>query len=183
VTGAGTVEGRDSLRLFCGLPLPEDTVGHLAGWQAAHLPRGRVVPPGNLHVTLAFLGARPAADVERVAAALREAADGVEPPELAVSRYQETRSVGMLVFDDPTGRATLLAERLHERLERLGVYERERRRWLAHVTVLRFRQPPRLAPPVPDLGPVLPSDAAVYLSRLHPSGARYDILESVPLGG
>ena len=34
---------------------------------------------------------------------------------------------------------------LHERLEALGVYEREKRPWLPHLTVLRFREPP--APP------------------------------------
>ena len=41
-------------------------------------------------------------------------------------RYRETRSVGMLVFDDTDGAARRLAAELHARLERLGVYERER---------------------------------------------------------
>jgi hypothetical protein len=27
------------------------------------------------------------------------------------------------------------------------------------------------------------SDAAVYISRLRPSGAQYEVVESVPLGG
>jgi 2'-5' RNA ligase len=70
-----------------------------------------------------------------------------------------------------------------ERLERLEVYQRERRRWLPHITVLRFRERPRLDPPPPDLGPVRLSEAAVYISVLRPSGAQYDVLESVALGG
>jgi 2'-5' RNA ligase len=89
----------------------------------------------------------------------------------------------MLVLDDREGRAAALADDLHGRLERLGVYERERRAWLPHLTVARFRSPPRLRPALPDLGEVSPSEAAVYLSRLRPGGAQYEILESVALGG
>ena len=89
----------------------------------------------------------------------------------------------MLVLDDEDGRATQLAGDLHERLEALGVYRREARPWLPHVTVLRFRERPRLRPPVPDLGAFSPSDAAVYHSALSPDGAQYSVLESAPLGG
>jgi RNA 2',3'-cyclic 3'-phosphodiesterase len=183
VTPAGTVGGDERLRLFCGFPLPPAATDRLAAWQRAALGAGRIVPPENLHVTLAFLGSRPASDLEPVAGALRHAAAGVPRPVLSVRRYRETRSAGMLVLDDEEGRAALLAERLHLRLEQLGLFQRERRPWLPHVTVLRFRQPPRLDPALPDLGAVGPSDAAVFLSRLHPSGARYEVLEYVPLGG
>jgi 2'-5' RNA ligase len=88
----------------------------------------------------------------------------------------------MLVCDDKDDRAKALAEGLHERLERLGVYERERRPWLPHLTVIRFRTRPRLQPPLPDLGPVVTSEAAVYMSVLRPSGAQYEVLQSVAVG-
>ncbi len=157
-------------------------VESLAAWQLRELG-GRVVPRGNLHVTLAFLGSRPGSDLEPVAGAVREAAARAVRPELAVRGYRETRSVGMLVFDDLDGRAAALADDLFGRLEALGVYERERRPWLPHVTVTRFSKPLRLDPDLPDVEPVSPSDAAVYLSRLHPSGAQYEVLESFALGG
>jgi 2'-5' RNA ligase len=89
----------------------------------------------------------------------------------------------MLVLDDEQGRATRIAEDAHARLEGLGVYELEARKWLPHLTVARFRERPRLEPSIPDLGPVTMSDAAVYMSRLRPDGAQYEVLESVPLGG
>ena len=76
-----------------------------------------------------------------------------------------------------------LARDLHARLQALGVYKPERREWLPHVTVIRFRRRPRLQPPLPELEPFVPSDAAVYLSRLRPGGAQYEVLESVALGG
>jgi 2'-5' RNA ligase len=134
------------------------------------------------HVTLAFLGWQPRAVVGAITDALRTEAAATGPVTLAPLRYRETRSVGMLVLSDAGGEATGLAERLHARLERLGVYEPERRPWLPHVTVLRFRERPRLDPPPPEIAPFAPSGAAAFLSRLHPSGARYEILESCSLG-
>ena len=87
----------------------------------------------------------------------------------------------MVVLRDLGGEASELAARLHERLTGLGVYRPEARPWLPHVTVLRFRERPRLSPPLPETGTFVPSGAAAYLSRLHPSGARYEVLERVSL--
>lgn len=182
MTLPASVEGRERLRLFCALRLPGAALDALCVWQAHELREGRVVPRGNLHVTLAFLGHRPAAELPEIADALRESAAGAEPIRLLPERYRETRSVGMLVLKDLDGTASLLADDLFGRLERLGVYKRERRQWLPHVTVLRFRRQPRLKPPLPDLGEVVPSDAAAYLSRLGPSGAEYFVVESFVLG-
>jgi RNA 2',3'-cyclic 3'-phosphodiesterase len=177
------VGGSEQLRLFCALRLPDPVVSALAAWQQAHLPAGRLVPPGNLHVTLAFLGHRPAGDLEAIVGALREAAAGAGEIRLTSVRYRETRSVGMLVLEDEGGCAALLANDVQERLERLGVYRREGRPWLPHVTVARWRERPRLHPELPSSGTFVPSDAAAYLSRLRPGGARYEVLESVALGG
>ena len=179
MTSRGTVEGDDRIRLFLALELPEDVVAQLVGWSKAHLSAGR--PVESFHVTLAFLGPRPRGELERIVDVLHREAAATEPFLLEPVRYRETRSVGMLVLADPSGRATSLAERVQLGLERLGVYERERRAWLPHVTILRFRERPRLDPPVPEIGPFAPSGAAAFLSRLHPSGARYEVLESCSL--
>ena len=179
--------GDERLRLFVALPLPRAARERVVEWQRdalAGVPDTRVVPPENLHLTLAFLGSRPASDVAGILDALREAAAAVEPPSLTPLRYRETRSVGMIVFDDADGRAVALATLVADGLERLGVYERERRPWLPHLTVLRFRRPPRLSvPPPAGLDAVSPSEVGLYHSVLRPSGAQYGILESVALGG
>jgi RNA 2',3'-cyclic 3'-phosphodiesterase len=185
VSRAASVGGRERLRLFCALRLPADTVEELSRWQAEAFSEAggvRVLGREQLHVTLAFLGSRPAGELDAIAAELRGAAHAAKPATLTVKGYRETRSVGMLVFEDGGGHAASLAVDLHERLERLGVYERERRAWLPHLTVIRFRQRPRLRPPLPELGPFSPSDAAVYMSTLRPSGAQYSVLESVGVG-
>ena len=177
-----SVEGRERLRLFCALRLPDDVLDALVEWGTDHL-RERIVSRPNLHITLAFLGHRPAEELDSIVAATREAAAAAAPIRLEPVRYRETRSVGMLVLSDEGGAATRLAEDLHGRLEALSVYEPERRRWLPHLTVVRFRQPPRLEPPLPELAPFSPSDAAVYLSRLRPGGAQYEVVQSFALGG
>ena len=181
-----SVGGRERLRLFCALRLPADTVEELSRWQAGAFGGAgdiRVLGPERLHVTLAFLGSRPAGELDAITAELRAAAVAAQPATLAVKGYRETRSVGMLVLEDEGGRAASLAVDLHQRLERLGVYERERRAWLPHLTVIRFRERPRLQPGLPELEPFVTSEAAVYMSVLRPSGAQYEVLQSVALEG
>jgi 2'-5' RNA ligase len=190
MTDAASVEGDVRIRLFCALRLPDETVDALVEWQAmlpdqAMLPGGRFRPvaPDNLHVTLAFLGHRPRRDVERIAAELQAASRAAGPVRLSAYGYRETRSVGMLVLDDAEGAAAALAADLQVRLEQLGVYEPERRPWLPHVTVVRFRKRPRLRPRIPELGQVVPSGAAVYHSVLRPTGAQYVALQEFGVGG
>ena len=185
-TSAASVVGRERLRLFVGLPLPAPALSALERWQRetlASAPGVRVVPRENLHVTVAFLGSRPAGDVAAIVEAMRECSARTGTLVLTPSRYRETRSVGMVVLEDEDRRAARLAAKLFRRLERLRVYERERREWLPHVTVLRFRERPRLAPEPPALGPVSPSEVALYHSVLRRDGAQYEIVESVALGG
>ena len=179
-----SVEGDDRVRLFCALTLPDGVLNALAEWHARP-PRGdvRLVPRENLHVTLAFLGGRPRAELPAIGGELDAAAAAAGPIVLRPHRYRETRSVGMVVFDDEGGAAAALAGDLHERLQRLGVYEPERRPWLPHLTVARWREWPGLRPAPPPDRTFVPSDAAAYVSRLHPDGARYEVLESVALGG
>lgn len=176
---AATVGRDDRLRVFLALELPDETTSALEAWSRRHLPAGRVV--GALHVTLAFLGSQPRRTLGGIVDVLRREAAATESFALGVASYRETRSVGMLVLDDPSGHAGALASRVQSGLVELGVYERERRAWLPHVTVVRFRERARLAPPLPETGTFVPSGAAALLSRLHPSGARYEVLESCPL--
>jgi 2'-5' RNA ligase len=181
VSAAATVAKSDRLRLFLALELPDDVTAELAAWAARQVRGGRLLE--TYHITLAFLGSQPGTVLAPIVELLRREAAATEPFALEITRYRETRSVGMLVLADPSGAASSLATRVQTGLERLGVYERERRAWLPHVTVVRFREPLRLRPPLPKTGTFVPSEAAALLSRLHPSGARYEVLESCPIGG
>jgi RNA 2',3'-cyclic 3'-phosphodiesterase len=184
VNRAASVGGDARIRLFCALTLPDAVLDRIVEWQQ-RLPRGsfRTVPRENLHLTLAFLGPRPAEEVEPIRAELEGVVGAAGRISLTPRRYRETRSVGMLVFDDESGSAARLAGDLHERLHRLGVYEPEQRPWLPHLTVVRFRERPRLVPEPLELGAFSPSGAAVYHSVLRRTGAQYAVLHTVGLGG
>jgi len=186
VSPPASVESDERLRLFLALRLPSEAVERLVAWQQetfATVPDVRPVRAEQVHVTLAFLGHRPRMELPSIVDALRRACGSAERPQLSLRGYHETRSVGMLTFDDEGGRAARLAADLHERLRALGAYEPERRKWLPHVTVVRFRRRPGLEPALPGLEPFMPSDAAAFLSRLRPDGAQYEVLETVEVGG
>jgi RNA 2',3'-cyclic 3'-phosphodiesterase len=183
MSSTASVGGDERLRLFLALRVPDDVLAEIERWQGERLGNVRVVPREHLHVTLAFLGHRRASELESIVGALRDAAAGTGEIRLTPVRYRETRSVGMLVLSDEGGRAALLAEDVQERLEQRSVYRREGRAWLPHLTVARWRERPRLDLDPPSVRTFVPSDAAAYLSRLHPDGARYEVLESVALGG
>lgn len=178
------MEGDERIRLFCALRLPDETVERFVRWQDetfAGVDDVRIVSRPNLHLTLAFLGHRPRDEADAIVAELAAAAVSASPIRLALRRYRETRSVAMLTFDDDGGAAGRLAADLHARLQRLGAYEPEARPWLPHLTVLRFRRPPRLRPELPDVPPFSPSDAALYHSVLRSGGAQYKVIQAVPL--
>jgi len=182
MTGTASVGADERLRLFVALRLPEDVLDVVEPWQRAHLHGVRAVPREQLHVTVAFLGHRPAGEVDAVLHELRASAAGAPADvRLAAARYRETRSVAMLVLDDQGGGATAFATDVQARLERIGSYRREGRPWLPHLTVARFRARPGLRLEPPPMGTFVPSDAAAYLSRLRPGGAQYEVLESVVL--
>ena len=183
MTPTASVSGDERLRLFLALRLPDDVLDEMERWQRDQLPNVRVVPREHLHVTLAFLGHRPAGELEPIVGALRDAAAGVGEIRLTPARYRETRSVGMLVLEDEGGTAALLAGDLQERLERLGVSRRVDRPGRPHPPGARGPSRPRMRLEPSEMGTFVPSDAAAYLSRLHPGGARYEVLESVALGG
>jgi RNA 2',3'-cyclic 3'-phosphodiesterase len=184
-----SVQGRERPRLFVALVLPESVVERLVAWQEDVFPPApgvRFVPRENLHITLAFLGHRPVDEVAPILDEVRVAAGGAHELELELQKYRETPRVGMLVLDDATPKrhSRSLAHGVQKRMEKLGIPLRERRPWTPHVTVLRFSgDRPRFDPALPDLGPVSPSEVALYHSVLRPSGAQYEILESVALGG
>ncbi len=187
MSAVGSVGGDARVRLFCALQLPDDALTLVSEWQERTLPAldVRIVPRENLHVTLAFLGATPESRLDAVAHALAAAAGAAQPIEFLQPKrpVRQTRTVGMLLLRDLHGTALALAEDLFQRLERLGVYQREKRPWLPHITIMRFRRPPGVQLEPPSIGRFVPSGAAVYLSRLRPTGAEYVVVEKFGLGG
>jgi len=174
-----SVGGGDRVRLFLALRLPEPWLDAIASWQATAFGGRdvRIVPRDHLHVTLVFLGSRPASEAPAIVERLRSAAAAAGEVRLEPGRYRETRGAAMLTFRDLGGAGAALAD---------AAGRAEGRPWLPHVTVARYRERPRLREEFPDTirtHVLVPSDAAAYLSRLRPSGAEYEVLASAPLKG
>src|SRR4029453_7764754 len=73
MTPAGSVGRDDRLRLFLALQPDSTTLDVLERWPPQPIRGGRIAPRDHLHVTLAFLGGRPASELEEIVGALRKA--------------------------------------------------------------------------------------------------------------
>ena len=170
------------------LELPAAARAALAAFRdAAADPRvWRPVPHEAMHLTLAFLGRRPAGDVEAISAVLRGA--GGPPPRLSLASPlllpPRRARVLAVALADPDGTLTALQGHLGVQLEAAGVFVPEKRAFRAHVTVARLRpreRAPRSVPAAPEPLEFRADTVTLFESRLHPRGARYEALSRVTL--
>jgi 2'-5' RNA ligase len=186
------------VRMFVALDLPDAIRAAVGAWgeEALGDPALRPVSAENLHVTLAFLGNRPARDAERVAEAIEQ---NVAPAPLVELLDPVSRP--------PRGRLRLFAlpalapgaEQIQAQLSQILIserlYEPEKRPFWPHVTVARVRaegRGSRRPSEVENPPGKLPSELSepfygirvvLYRSELQPSGARYVPLAQVKLPG
>jgi 2'-5' RNA ligase len=176
------------LRLFVALDLPAPAREALAAFRAAVADPAvwRPVSDEALHLTLAFLGHRPEADVERITAVL-QAAPAVAP-RLTLGRalglpMRRPRVLTAAIVDHDGTLADLQAWVSRE-LAAHDLYAPEAREFRPHATVARLRPDARVA------GGKLPGPAPVtfygealtlYESKLRRGGARYEPLARLPL--
>lgn len=95
---------------------------------------GRPVEPGNLHVTVAFLGNVDGARLER----LRALAGPLAPFTIAFDRLELWRKPKVLTATSgqPAPRAAAIVDALWQRLDRLG-FARDPRPFVPHITLAR----------------------------------------------
>ncbi len=174
-------------RLFVALDLPEEALARLVGWRDEALEGRtdlRLLPPESLHVTLAFLGHRPEAEVGEIGAAARGAVGGMAPALLrprGVTGVPPRRPrLFALDLEDDGRRATAIAAAVSGALEAGGWYRPEQRPFWPHVTLARVRGDGRARPlrAEPPGEPFVAGQVTLYRSLLSPRGARYEALES-----
>jgi 2'-5' RNA ligase len=178
----------ERLRLFVALDLPAPVRAALATWCAGATPDGvRCVPAENLHVTLAFLGARSPEGCEMAAAILEPLASAAAVGELATDGavwLPPRRPRVLAVAIAPEEGLAALQAALVERLREAVAFEPEARRFRPHVTVGRVARGSRATAAVRDPVPALTfavQAMTLYRSRTAPGGARYEALASVAL--
>lgn len=173
-------------RLFVALELPAGARAALAGWgreACAADPALRGVGEEALHVTLHFLGERPAGDIDALRGVVAGAPVTAIPLTDAGTLWLAPRRphVLTLALADPTGALEALHRRLGPALEAATPgWSAETRPLRPHVTVARVRRGARPRPAALVEPPALSfaAPAVVLLqSRLSPAGAVYEALE------
>lgn len=184
-------------RLFVALDLPDEVRDGIVAWGRRELrdPALRVMAPGSLHVTLAFLGYLPEKEIGRLA----QIVEGVDSPAptirlsdpLAKPTLKRARVIALPLISP--GTVALQAE-LEEKLVAAHLFKPEKRPFWPHVTVARVKSAGRgskrqmeVSKPPGKLPKSLLEPkfkgirARLYRSELNPMGARYTPLAQVEL--
>lgn len=183
--------GRASQRLFIAADPPAGLCAELSAW--ARQQRGgrslRLVPPQNVHLTLAFLGEREAGEVDPILGAMALAAqqsptgaiDGLFTGEPLLLPRRRPRVLAVAIEDPKRELAVLQATLAGTLAEAVGWGET--RAYRPHLTLARIGRdgaaPETLSPPTQQefrIGEIL-----LMRSFLEPSGARYEELARVAL--
>jgi 2'-5' RNA ligase len=133
------------LRLFVACDLPGEAERAVGDWQQRELAgrhEVRLVPA--LHLTLAFLGrvdAMRVPDLERLLAGISWGGAECRFTEPLFLPEHGGRRVVALALADQSGSLRVLQHEVATGLAGAGFYEPEKRPWLPHVTVARFRRP------------------------------------------
>ena len=192
-------------RLFVAVDPPAPVREELAAWARGaggaltrdqgpgHVPPLRLLDVDGMHVTLCFLGNRPVAEIDAIAAALESCATPAGEICLGAPLWLPPRRPRALAVEvrDRDGQLARLHADLREALARAIGWEAERRRFRAHVTIARVRGGRRVRgrdagpgaqalPATPQLS-FMAETAVLYRSWLSRAGATYEPLLECPL--
>ena len=158
----------------------------------------RLPPAETLHLTLVFLGHRPAGDLATIEDAALEAVADLPRARLRAGEVVPVPRgrPRLLALDllDPAGEAAEIASAVGRALEPAGLHQPERQAFWPHMTLARIRSAGRRAGrSAGDLGlrtglglaedeDLVFDRVAIYRSQLSPAGARYEALAHVELG-
>jgi 2'-5' RNA ligase len=184
------------MRLFVAVHLPDEVRERLAMVQD-RLRRAQAdvswVKPGNLHITLKFLGETETGRLDRIRSALADAAQGTavfaaEVAEVGTFGGRVPRVVWVGVRDGATPLAAL-ARAVEDALAGVGV-AKEKRGFTAHFTLGRVRSPRNVeallaalrVEPAEGFGTVRVDQFSLMESELDPRGSIYTVRDRFSLG-
>jgi 2'-5' RNA ligase len=162
-------------RLFIAVWPPEEVVAELTALPRKDQRGVRFVQPESWHITLRFLGD---ADPDEVIEALGDTS--FAPAQARLGPAVDVIRERALVV--PVDGLDALADHVTQRTNHIG--EPPRKRYLGHLTVARVK--PHV--PMPRaLGSLVSAafdveEIALVQSRLEPTGARYETLDTWPVG-
>jgi 2'-5' RNA ligase len=175
-----------SLRLFVALyPTPEAAQAMVAALRGLTLPAHRVVPADQVHLTLHFIGAVAAEELELYVEGVGSAVEGIGRFDLsprALIGLPPRRPARLVAAE--TDLPSALHE-LHGRVAaRIPAERAEGGRFLPHMTLCRFREPARVELGVElRVAPFAVREVALMRSTLRAAGAVHERVRAFALGG
>ncbi|HTD57649.1 MAG TPA: RNA 2',3'-cyclic phosphodiesterase [Solirubrobacteraceae bacterium] len=188
-------------RLFVAVDTPWDVREQLAAWARMALrdtsrrsgSPPRVLDAQLLHLTLYFLGNRPAEEIETIMAQLAVCDETVGELSIGAPLWLPSRRPRTLAVElrDEHGRLAGVRQSVVDTLGEIGEPQpagrppAKHRHFRPHITVARLRSGTapreRTLSPTPALS-FTPSELVLYRSWLSPEGASYEALASHPIG-
>lgn len=182
------------LRLFVAARIPDDRLAQLNELAAPlrdKLTNARWTEPASQHLTLKFLGPTPADRIEAVTKTTAMVAGGHKAARMSLTGLDAFPSrsrirVLWLGVEDAGGLLAGCAADLDRAFEPLGVPS-EGRAYTPHLTMARFKiaVPLRSGFPEIDTSSIEGfeiDELVLFRSHLSPKGARYEVLDTFPLG-
>lgn len=185
------------LRTFIAIELPMAVSRELAAIQQRLRDHGlklRWVKPGNIHLTLKFLGDIMPADVQDIGSAMHAAAQATPPFDVTVQGLGVFPGIlrPKVLWSGLGGapeRLVCLHSSLEDALAERGI-AREKRPYKGHLTLARIKgalDSRRLVSAIEAEGmfeplPLAVSELVLFQSRLQPTGAVYTPLVRIRLG-
>ncbi len=186
---------RDTIRLFVAVYPPPEVAARLLGLLAPlHLPPHRATPPGQVHLTLQFVGETRRRDLKAAAESVERSCAGLAACTLVVSR------LATVPDSPPTAPPRLVAAftdtpptllELHRRLAQRFAHHRKPERpdrYTPHLTLCRFPEGTRRPAGAPwrvSLEGSLPgfpiSEVRLMASHLRQTGAVHESVAVAPL--
>ena len=191
-----------ALRLFLAIDIPPRAREIVTTVQNRFKTLGfkiSLVRPGNIHLTLKFLGDTPLEQVANIKKSVSEAVDSISVFEVAldgVGVFPNLKKPRVLWvgLKDPHKHLNVLQENIDAKMMKLG-FPRERKNFAPHLTLARikhakgkikegFEDLKREVESVPPMDSEFFQVDSVRLiqSELTPKGSIYTILEKFPLG-
>ena len=195
------VELPQNIRTFIAVNLPADVLARIGQVQAelklaARSGAVRWAAPGQIHLTLKFLGDITSASLPELEAALHRACAGIGPFELraeGLGGFPDLQRPRVLWAGIAGGLNSLHALQKNVLRETEAWGEPEERAFHAHLTLGRVKDysPRGLreliakigSMPVPQLGCWQVTELHLMRSELSPDGSHYTCLAAIPLGG
>ena len=183
------------MRTFIAIELPERAKKQI---DLAQAPLKKIkafiswVKPGNIHVTLKFLGEVPEDKISDVFLATEKALEGIKKFRMSLKgmgAFPDFRRPRVVWIAAGSGEKELsnLASRVEEEMEKVG-FPKENRKFSAHFTIGRVKSPKNIENLMElvkssdfSTDEIEVTEVVVMKSQLHPAGAIYTPLKKIPL--